>query len=145
MDKVVKVMLREEDVIRFDSLAKDKGIPRMYLLREVLEGYLSGPRPGTSQVPAEDPGRVEALGKALEDTQREREVLKVRVSDLERALADRTKDLEYTRGQWQAINTNLTEALAKIPTPRPLLEESGKKVSWWGRITGKKETDQPNP
>ena len=145
MDKVVKVMLGEEAIGRFDTLAKGRGILRMYLLREILEGYLSGPRPGPSQVPPEDPGKVAVLNKALEDTQQEREIFKVRVADLERALADRTNDLEYTRGQWQALNANLTEALLKIPSQRPLLEESGKKVSWWGRLTGKTETDQPNP
>ncbi len=138
MDKTVKVLLKEEDVETLDIQAKEKGKPRLYLLREIIERHLAGaPEPHTAPSPVsiEDPGRVLTLTKALEDSQREREILQVRVSDLERALTDRTKDLEFTRGSYQALTNNMTELIRRVPEPRSLLED---RTSWWDRHFGKR-------
>lgn len=133
MDRVVKVTLREEDIEALENEAEERGISRMALLRQVIEGHLSGTGEGTTAGPLQSP----ALTQALQEAQQERGVLQARVEDLEKALNEKGRDLEWTRGQLQALTVTLNETIRKVPDPRPALEEAGHKPSWWARVTGK--------
>lgn len=132
-------MLTEEDIEALDIQAERRGIPRMYLLREVIERYLSGPDQGTAPTPAEAPG----LSQALTEAQADRQALRVRVEDLEKALSEKGRDLEWTRGQLQTLTATLNTTIQKLPDPRPALTEAGQKPSWWARVTGRGETPPP--
>ena len=136
MERVVKVTLREEDIEALETEADNKGLSRATLIRQIIEEHLSGPGAG----PDQGPGQAPALTKALQEAQGDREVLMTRVEDLEKALSEKNRDLEWTRGQLQAVMATLTEAVKKVPDPRPALTtEAGPKRSWWEWVTGQKE------
>jgi predicted DNA-binding protein len=59
-DKVVKVELREDDIKTLDMQARERGVPRLYLLREIIERYLAGTG-GTKEGLPEDLVRSNAV------------------------------------------------------------------------------------
>jgi predicted DNA-binding protein len=59
-DRVVKVELREEDVDTLDKRARDRGLPRLFILREIIENHLKGTE-GTSSAPNADTIRAAVL------------------------------------------------------------------------------------
>ena len=58
--KVVKVELREEDVETLDKRARDRGLSRLFILREIIENHLKGTE-GTIAVPNADSIRAAVL------------------------------------------------------------------------------------
>jgi len=53
VDKVVKVELREEDVEILEKLARERGVPRLFILREIIERYIAETR-GLISAPSQD-------------------------------------------------------------------------------------------
>lgn len=80
-------------------------------LIERLDSVLSGLLDGKGAIKA----RTDGLEKSLEKIQESRELLEIRMSDLEKRLLDRFNRMDALLGQFQAISSYLAQQLAALP------------------------------
>ena len=130
MDRVVKAELREEDIQVLDSQAKERGISRMHHIRQILEQYLAGPGP----VSPEYSEKVEVLTKALEESQRTRELL-----NLEKAvLEERSRGLEALVSELKATKAHNEGIIQALMSEQGRMITDGKQGLWSRLFRGTK-------
>lgn len=71
----------------------------------------------------------QSITKALDEYQRNVDLLQHKIKDLEKSLSDKQQDLEWSRGQLVETQRNLSAALERIPAT-PMITD-GQHKPWW--------------
>lgn len=129
---IIKAFVTQHDAETLALVSKGRGISRAELCGEVLTKYLAGTLTRSPAQSTQVPN--EGLSRALEESQRDREKLQIKVEMLESSITDRDREVSDYRGLLVETQRNLSAALTKIPA---IPEATDHKPRWWEFWKGK--------